>query len=602
VSALVVARVVHYVAIAQAFGALTFVTAIAGRRLDVDAAMQPLRRSVASILSWSVVVALVSWLAWLAVQVPEMTGVALRHALGDSTFWQVLRDTSFGHAWSARLLLIVALAALLALRRRSVPDAHRAVIDAAATAAGAAAIATLAATGHSAADAGYDRFVHIAANALHLIAAGAWLGALLPLAMALRVATDPVQAYGLVQRFSTVGFAAVGVLIATGIVNSLYLVASWPALFGTEYGRLLIAKIALFAVMVALAAANRLRSTPQLVRGGVGPVGAAVRIARNARLEAALGGVILAIVGVLGVSVPAAHDQPSWPFPFRVAFDKGTLPSIVPAYPTTYARSPTRYSVTSIARGSTLYEANCARCHGSEGHGDGLAARTLATRPADLASEHVLDHSDGDLYWWITHGISGTPMPAFNAILDEPSRWDLVNFVKTIAIATVLRNSNTPPIDVRAPEFTFQIDLGPQQSSTGADASAATLLVLYALPQSRERLLGLAAAAADLARAGIRIVAAASRGDAAPAIDDPRIAEIAATASPGLAQTYRLFGRNLATSDREHLEFLIDRDGRLRARWGADSVPRADELAHRVRTFDTDGRRSPRPIAQPHGH
>ena len=57
---------------------------------------------------------------------------------------------------------------------------------------------------------------------------------------------------------------SVGALIATGIVNGWILAGSAPALVGTDYGRLLLAKVALFLAMVAVAAINRLRLTPRL--------------------------------------------------------------------------------------------------------------------------------------------------------------------------------------------------------------------------------------------------------------------------------------------------------------------------------------------------
>src|SRR5262249_56858630 len=65
-------------------------------------------------------------------------------------------------------------------------------------------------------------------------------------------------------RFSTLGLISVGLLIATGIVNGWILAGSVPALIGTGYGRLLLAKVALFFAMVAVAAVNRLRLTPRL--------------------------------------------------------------------------------------------------------------------------------------------------------------------------------------------------------------------------------------------------------------------------------------------------------------------------------------------------
>ena len=177
-----------------------------------------------------------------------------------------------------------------------------------------------------------------------------------------------------------------------------------------------------------------------------------------------------------------------------------------------------------------------------------------------------------------------------------------MNFVKTIATADMIRGTRAPAIDVEAPEFTYQIDLGPQQSIPSADAQTATLLVLYTLPQSRGRLLALATAASDLARSAIRVVAIPLHSDAASTIEDLRMTEIAATASPGLAETYRLLGRNVAPANREHLEFLIDRDGRLRARWDAGGVPPAAFLVQQVRRFDAEGQRAPRRTAHQRGH
>ena len=45
--------------------------------------------------------------------------------------------------------------------------------------------------------------------------------------------------------------------------------------------------------------------------------------------------------------------------------------------------------------------------------GDGPGARGLAKPPADLTARHTADHTAGDLYWWLTHGIATGPMPAF---------------------------------------------------------------------------------------------------------------------------------------------------------------------------------------------
>ena len=80
---------------------------------------------------------------------------------------------------------------------------------------------------------------------MHLIAASAWLGGLLPLALLLTAARREGISLALAReatlRFSTLGLISVGVLIATGSVNGWILTGSVPALVGTDYGRLLLA-------------------------------------------------------------------------------------------------------------------------------------------------------------------------------------------------------------------------------------------------------------------------------------------------------------------------------------------------------------------------
>src|SRR5262249_23458118 len=134
-------------------------------------------------------------------------------------------------------------------------------------------------------------------------------------------------------RFSTLGLISVGALIATGIINGWILAGSVPALIGTDYGRLLLAKVALFLAMVPLAALNRLRLAPRAVLtvsaprceealvhkpGANGAPATLCALARNSLLEATLGLPILVIVGALGTTPPGSHVlQPTWPFALR---------------------------------------------------------------------------------------------------------------------------------------------------------------------------------------------------------------------------------------------------------------------------------------------
>jgi putative copper resistance protein D len=105
----------------------------------------------------------------------------------------------------------------------------------------------------------------------------------------------------------------------------------------------------------------------------------------------------------------------------------------IDAYPSTYARPAVATTPESVRRGRGLFAAHCAPCHGPAGRGDGPAAASLLQLPADLTSSHTADHTPGDLFWWVTHGL-GLAMPAFGDQLSAEERWHLVNFVRTLAV------------------------------------------------------------------------------------------------------------------------------------------------------------------------
>ncbi|MEV7865317.1 copper resistance protein CopC [Streptomyces sp. NPDC088124] len=88
-------------------------------------------------------------------------------------------------------------------------------------------------------------------DVLHLLAAAVWLGGLTALLIALHKA--PSMERAAIQRFSRIAFAAVVVLAVTGIYQSWRQVGSWSALGGTSYGRLLLVKVGLVAVLVSVA-------------------------------------------------------------------------------------------------------------------------------------------------------------------------------------------------------------------------------------------------------------------------------------------------------------------------------------------------------------
>jgi copper resistance protein D len=587
-SGLIVAlRFVHFAAVVALFGELAFLVWTARADSRAAPSEEPaLRREAMRVAAWCLGLVVASGAPWLAVQAAEMSGLPLARALDRETLGAVLSETLFGRTWTVRLVIAAALGATLFFARRKTGGA---ALDRTCALLAGCLLATLAWAGHAAAEQGADRLVHLGSDALHLLAAGAWLGALWPLARLLAHARRAADASALAfaarvtRRFSILGVVSVGALILTGAANAWYLLGSVPALFGTGYGRLLLAKLALFAAMVAFAARNRLRWTPDLraASGECAPL-ALRNLGRNAIAETSLGLALLGIVAALGVTVPALHVQTVWPFPYTISDWR-----IVPAHPSTYFRSPVRYSAGSIARGEPLYRRYCGACHGAEGHGDGPAAASLPVRPPDL-SEHWYHHREGDLLWWLQHGIAGTAMPGFGARIGDDRLWDLLNFLRAQTDADYAKEIDSGVGEWRpiaAPDFEFQIGERPQESLQGVRGQGVALLVFYAHPEADGRLRALESAQAELRRAGVRVLAMQVKGAPVPAGAHAAGGSMITDPDSQVAAAYALFRGTSAPGIADEVEFLVDREGYLRARWTPGETPdwsRISELLAQV--------------------
>lgn len=316
-------RTVHYAATLLLFGCSAFFWMVAspafrtatGARLDEQ---ERFDRWSQRIRNWSAAVALGSGVLWLLIMASNMSGLPFDQAIDSGILGTVLGETLFGRVSMLRFVLALLLIGVLLLDRYSANARGRRMAEACSGLLAAMLLATLACTGHAVAEQGAERFVHLAADALHLLAAGAWVGALpllvYVLARAVRAGDPSIHglASEMTRRFSAMGIVAVGCLVLTGSVNSWYLVGGPPHWFGTRYGQLLLLKLALFGAMVVLAAINRQRLLPTVLAASRNPSdGAASRgqlwLCRNAVVETALGLLIVSIVGILGTTTPAVH-------------------------------------------------------------------------------------------------------------------------------------------------------------------------------------------------------------------------------------------------------------------------------------------------------
>lgn len=233
-------------------------------------------------------------------------------AFDAMTIGAVVLHTGVGRAWIAQALLASLLAVLPALLRavRSTrpsltstqrpAEMHNAFI----AVTSALLLAALPFSGHASMHAGALGAAHRANDVLHLLAGGAWFGALVPVTgmlAALRDAHHRAAAAVALRRFSNAGHVAVALVIITGGLNVALVLGHWPTDLSAPYQRLLLGKLVLVAALVGLAIVNRYRFVPRL-RQDAAAYGAAIRTATL--VEIGLGLAVIALVSVFGLLEP----------------------------------------------------------------------------------------------------------------------------------------------------------------------------------------------------------------------------------------------------------------------------------------------------------
>lgn len=255
---------------------------------DVGQRLRPLRNA-------AVALAVLTLLAALPLR-SAMLGEGWGDAANLETLRAVLFETSIGSSW-----LIQAGCTLLLLGALLVPQRHRRTAVAFASG---LLLASLATIGHTALHQSGLRVAHMLNDALHVLCAGGWLGALVPLLPVLRALEDPArraEARTALRNFSRVGHAVVALVLLSGAANTLLVLGHLPTDFTSPYQALLAAKIGLVGAMVCLALANRYFLVPRLARSG----GEAESALRNGIFaEIALGLVVIGLVAVFGMLEP----------------------------------------------------------------------------------------------------------------------------------------------------------------------------------------------------------------------------------------------------------------------------------------------------------
>jgi copper transport protein len=219
-------------------------------------------------------------------------------------------DTSFGRGAIARLVLLVALGALAAATHRR---RQRALLwDATLVGLALATFASLSLAGH--ARTGRWTTLAVPLDVVHQLAGSIWLGGLAVLA--LLVLPRLVDDDGTVERFSRLAMVCVAVVAATGVVQGVRQLRDIDGLRDTDYGRLLVIKVVLVALVVALGAMSRsfVRTRRAARLEGATDLDDDIvvlrrRLRRSVGLETAVAVAVLVATSLLVAANPTASEE-----------------------------------------------------------------------------------------------------------------------------------------------------------------------------------------------------------------------------------------------------------------------------------------------------
>lgn len=239
---LVLCRFLHFIVVLLMFGAWVFRPWLLGAHVQPTLDRQLLRitRGLAGL-------GLVTGVVWLLLITASMAG-SWDAALQPATLQLVLGKTFFGQVWAWHLLLNLLLVIALIKPWPALRLPLLALL-----------LATLAPVGHGAMLDGLNGQLLILNQVVHLLCVGAWLGGLLVLVLILRRAQDH-HLEPILRRFSGVGYALVGGLLVTGLINVRVLTGQlWPTPLLQGFALILLIKVGLVLGMLGLALLNRLR-------------------------------------------------------------------------------------------------------------------------------------------------------------------------------------------------------------------------------------------------------------------------------------------------------------------------------------------------------
>lgn len=622
------------------FGSCIFL-AIAGQQKAVFESSWAIRLERG--LPWLGGIILIGLLIILATTTGEATGISA-NAWRPDAWLEVVQQTRMGQMWAARTLFALVLLGITLYIRQVYRVRWHYILCAVA-----ASLPLIAGSmvSHSAAE--EAPVMPVFTYALHILLAGIWFGALPAFLLIVFSKREPDKPLDLLsteslKKFSTIALPVMVIIMVTGLIIADRMVEKdYHALVASSYGWALNIKLTLLAIILIIAYRARSRWLPAFIQASnVERIqGGSQRLRKWVSIEFILAILLVLFATILANTKPAKHAMvENWPYSFRFSIDAtwyepnvqllfwsgvallimavGSVwlgiknkweikkrvgipaaltiaslaialpPLAVDAYPETYQSTPVPFDAISISNGSVFFSQNCTSCHGPQGQGNGILAKTLPKPPADLLTEpHTARHTAGDFFHWLTYGIAETGMPGFSGNLAEEDRWDVVNYLHAMSRGYQARLLSPRVVSekpsIGPPIFSYFADDGSSGYLKDFRQEKNVMLVFFTWPESQDRLQELKAVY-DRIRELNTFILAVPMND----LDQQEVMNIArdipfpvvTEGAQEIKNSYILYRRTLTHPDilgegiiPKHSEFLIDRFGYLRARW----IPDVDE-------------------------
>jgi mono/diheme cytochrome c family protein len=135
--------------------------------------------------------------------------------------------------------------------------------------------------------------------------------------------------------------------------------------------------------------------------------------------------------------------------------------------------NPVAATPENLTAGKTVYNSNCAFCHGVTGQGDADIGKNMFPQAANLLDKTTVEKTDGELLWILENGLGFVGMPAFKSTLSQDDLWKATLYIRQLQKGTAASIGSGQPTAAAATPASTQTAAVAIVPTTAAPPTAA---------------------------------------------------------------------------------------------------------------------------------